>query len=491
MASIDGLISGMSTTDTINQLMQIEAAPQAALKSKITTANKVVTAYQSVNSRLSSLASAAKALGTTDAWGAMKATSTSDAAVVSAKAGASAGAVSFRVDRLAATQVMTYATTPVSSTGADVAPIDPNTGKPVIELRNSNNELVKTLEPADASLRSVATAINADSDLPYTAAAVQIGAGQYTLQLTAKSSGAQAAAGMTAAGLPANLGIGATATVTTQGNDAKLVVGTDNPYEITSATNSFADVLPGVTITAAKQQAATDAAVTVTVTADAEGIAAKVQAMVDNANVVLSEIASQSKGKTETVAAGPLVGDSAMRKLSQDILAAVASGVPGLGANNSTASLNEVGVSVDRSGKLTFDKNKFISAYQADPARTQKYFDSYTDVTKDGKGTANKFEPGFDTANGIARKLETLALVASEGVVDPTNPTKAKQGTLQALIQRRNEVISGLNDQVREWDVRLEARRSALQRQFSSLEVALGKMQQQSTWLAGQLAGLS
>jgi flagellar hook-associated protein 2 len=94
-------------------------------------------------------------------------------------------------------------------------------------------------------------------------------------------------------------------------------------------------------------------------------------------------------------------------------------------------------------------------------------------------------------AHGIGRKLEALALVASEGVIDPLNPTKAKQGTLQALIQRRNEAIKGLNDQVAEWDVRLELRKTALQKQFSSLEVAMGKMQQQSSWLAGQLAGLA
>jgi flagellar hook-associated protein 2 len=81
--------------------------------------------------------------------------------------------------------------------------------------------------------------------------------------------------------------------------------------------------------------------------------------------------------------------------------------------------------------------------------------------------------------------------MASEGVVDPTNPTKAKQGVLQSLIQQRNDAIKGLNDQVSAWDVRLESRKTALQRQFSNLEVALGKMQQQSSWLAGQLAGLA
>ena len=490
MASIDGLVSGMSTTDTINQLMQIEAAPQTALKNKITTANKVVTAYQSVNSRVSSLASAAAALDTASTWGAMKATANSDAVVVSAQPGAAAGSLSFRVGRLATTQIMTYDTTKVGGLDDTVVETDPDSGEGLIQLTDPNGG-VTTLRAKDGTLRSVAAAINGSADLPYTAAAVQIGKGQYTLQLTAKTSGEKAATDMAAAGLPTNLIGGPTASVTAQGDDAVLTVGTLATYEIKSATNTFADVMPGVTVTAAKQQAPADAAVTVTVTADADGIAAKVQAMVDNANVLLGEIGSQSTAKTDTTAAGPLVGDSVMRKLSQDILSAVASGVPGVGTNGGTASFNDVGVGVDRYGKLTFDKQKFMDAYQADPAKTQKYFDSYTDVTRAGKGTEGKFEPGFDTANGVARKLETLALVAGEGVIDPTDPTKPKQGTLQTLIQRRNEVIRGLNDQVSEWDVRLEARRSALQLQFSNLEVALGKMQQQSSWLAGQLAGLS
>jgi flagellar hook-associated protein 2 len=59
------------------------------------------------------------------------------------------------------------------------------------------------------------------------------------------------------------------------------------------------------------------------------------------------------------------------------------------------------------------------------------------------------------------------------------------------LIKRRNESIAALNDQVEAWDARLATRRSALQRQYSALEVALGKLKDQQSWLSGQLAGLS
>ncbi len=481
MASVDGLITGMSTTDTINQLMQIEALPQAALKTKITTANKVVSAYQSINTRLSSIATAAKALGDANAWGAMRASSSSDAAAVSAQPGAAAASLSFRVDKLAAAHVVTF-TDPAKAVSSVS---DPATA-PVMSGSTFDIKLTdgstKTLTPHDKSLQSVVAAINSAEKTAYKAAAVQIAPGKYTLQLTATATGETKA--FTA---PADIDLLGASVATTVGSDAQLTVGTDVKYPIKSTSNTFADVLPGVTVTAAKVQGLNDPQVTVNITADADGIAAKVQALVDSANVALNEIASQSKIKNGEVSAGPLVGDSAMRKLSQDILSAVSAGVAGIGSSGA-GSLSAVGVSVDRGGRLTFAKDKFIEAYQADPAGTQKYFDSYTE--KAG-GTEKAFDPGFDTANGVARKLEALALIASVGVADPTDSSAPKVGLLQNLIQRRNDNIRTLNDQVSAWDQRLEMRKTALQRQFSGLEVALGKMQQQSSWLAGQLAGLS
>jgi len=481
MTSIDGLITGMNTTDTINQLMQVEAAPQTALKTKISTANKVVSAYQSVNTRLSSLASAASALGSSATWGAMKATSNSTAAVVSAAAGAGAGSLSFRVEKLATTETLTFTDQSVSSASDPAIATVMAANSFTIAVSPTD---IRTITPDNKSLQSVVTAINKESGLPYKAAAVQIGPGQYTMQLTAKTSGAAAAIDPTT--LPSGLDLINPAT-TVIGADAELTVGTDATYTITSASNTFANVMSGVTVTVTKAQALTDPPVTIDVTADAEGIATKVQAMIDNANVVLSEIASQSKIKTGAVAAGPLVGDSAMRKLSQDILSTVSAGATGLGSNGTTASFKDVWVSTDSSGQLAFDKTKFLEAYKADPVKTQKYFDTYEE--KAG-GTAATFDPGFDTAVGLGRRLQSVALVASVGVPNPLDPAKPKQGIMQALIKRNTDTIKGLNDQVGEWDNRLEMRRDALQKQFSNLEVALGKMQQQSSWLAGQLAGL-
>jgi flagellar hook-associated protein 2 len=477
--TVDGLVTGMATTDMVSQLMKIEAMPQQFLKTKVGLQNKAVAAYQSVNTRLSSLASAAQALSNADAWGSVKTTSSSDAAAITAKPGATTGSLTFRVNHLAAAHTVTYSD-PTKSV-SNPATTSVLTGTTVdIKLADGTT---KQLTPTGQSLQSVVSAINGEANAAYKAAAVQIEPGKYTLQLTAKKTGEDFAFGPPTGIDPAVLGAGNT---TTLGTDAKLMVGTTaSAYPITSTTNTFADVMPGVTVTAVRAQLVGDAPITVGVDDDPDGIASKVQALVDTANVVLSEITSQTRPKNGDVPAGPLVGDSALRKLAQDVLSSVSGGAGGLG------SLSSVGVTLERSGKLSFDKTKFVAAYQADPAKTRTYFDSYTEVPH-ANANAAKFEPGWDQPKGLARKLEALSLVNGAGVILPTDAAnKPKQGILQNLIERRNSSIRSLNEQVGEWDLRLARRKSGLEKQFGGMEVALGKLKQQSNWLAGQLATLS
>ena len=59
--TVDGLVSGINTTQIISQLMQIEAQPQNMLKSKVSAESTVLSAYQAVNSKFAALQTAAEA----------------------------------------------------------------------------------------------------------------------------------------------------------------------------------------------------------------------------------------------------------------------------------------------------------------------------------------------------------------------------------------------------------------------------------------------
>src|SRR2546423_7939569 len=105
--SIDGLISGMNTSQVISQLMQVEAQQQTGLKQKVKDQKTVIKSLQSVNSKVSALKTAADKLILPMTWQAAKAASTSDAVKATAKTGAPTGSWTFNVKALATAQTST------------------------------------------------------------------------------------------------------------------------------------------------------------------------------------------------------------------------------------------------------------------------------------------------------------------------------------------------------------------------------------------------
>ncbi|HEY8532328.1 MAG TPA: flagellar filament capping protein FliD [Micromonospora sp.] len=482
LMSIDGLITGLNTSELISQLLTIEAAPQTALKNKVAEHNKAISAYQAVNTKMAALLNAAKAVNDPKTWTAMKATASSNVVAVTAAPGADVGELTFKVDRLATSHTVIFSGR-VSSLTDPVT--DPVISGSTIEVLLTDGTTT-TVTPADASLYSIVKAINETENAAYRAAAIQVAPGEYTLQLTAVASGSNSAFAQAAVGTYTLTGLDGlgTGTVITEGNDAQITVGSTVTFTVTSHSNTFVDVLPGVTITVLKAQSPTDDPVTVSVAPDHEAIAAKVQALYEAVNVVLGEMKTQTAAQNGSISAGTLVGDAAVRQLIQDILSAVSGGAGEYG------SYSTVGIELDRFGNLTFNKEKFLEALKADPERTRKLIEGYDNVP--GGRATELFEPGHDIAYGLARKLETIARRATEGIALPTDPVNTpKEGLIAGLIKRRNELIASLNEQIDNWDLRLAAREAALKRQFSMLEVSLSRLQQQSMWLAGQIASLA
>src|SRR5262249_14418035 len=133
--------------------------------------------------------------------------------------------------------------------------------------------------------QGVADAINAKG-LTVRAAVVTTGDGRTLLQFSSTKTGEDNA--FTVQGLtngdPTNVFEGQNATITV--GDPNDVAHTS--YTITSSSNTFNNVVPGVTVTALKP---TTTPVTVAVSSDSGKLADKMQALVDAANDALSSIA--------------------------------------------------------------------------------------------------------------------------------------------------------------------------------------------------------
>nr|BFE89279.1 hypothetical protein GCM10020093_118810 [Planobispora longispora] len=239
-------------------------------------------------------------------------------------------------------------------------------------------------------------------------------------------------------------------------------------YTVTSGSNAITGVLPGTTINVTKLENN----VTVTVDADNEAVADKMKAFVDAANAVLGEIKTQTAYTAGAKTKQPLAGNSTARQISQTVLGQIGGGQTGYG------SFSQFGVELDQYGKLTFDREQFLKAYAEDPAKVMNAVmaeDPTVQITTAPDGT--KIPKSKLTA--VMGLAERISIAANNSTTNITNAIKGSES-----------LVTDLNKRIDAWDLRLERREAALRKQFSNLEVSLGKLNQQSTWLAGQISSL-
>ncbi|WP_431837561.1 flagellar filament capping protein FliD [Cellulomonas sp. Y8] len=440
---IDGLISGMKTSEIIDQLLAVEGNQQTLLASKRTGLQSVVTALQSLNTKVASLGTAATTALKAESWQATTATASSTAVTAVTSKDASPSSLTLTVDTLATSQSTLY-TLPSSYTS----------GKPSFTLTVGGEE--KTIVASSPHIGDVVAAFNAEGT-GVTASAVNVGTADapvYRLQLTGTSTGAEN--GFTVAATNANDGTSLTSQQLRAAGDAKVTLwpGTPGQTEVTSASNTFKGLLTGVDLTVSK--AGTDE-VTVTVARNPSSMSKLASNLVTNLNAVLGDIADRTKATTGTAAdggsilkGGLLAGNTAVRMLQQSILAA---GTIDIGGKSPAS----VGIVVGRDGTFTFDEAAFTAAYAEDPVATQKM------------------------VQAVSTALETAATAASDST----------KGTLTAQITSYQNEVSDLADRIADWDDRLATRRASLTRIYTAMEVSMSQMQSTSNFLSQQLAQLN
>jgi flagellar hook-associated protein 2 len=439
-------------------MLDIERMPQQLLQNQQTALQKAITAYQSLNTKFSALATAAKTitgdiLAPTTSWNAVTATSSDSTRVaVSAQAGATASSLTFTVNQLATT-ASTF------STGTTAATTDVVTNQSTLNL--TKNGVTTTLSVGTGTLAEIVTAVNG-ANAGVTASAVQVSPGAYKLQLTSTATGVGDGAGITLTRTNGNNAFNTSSfgsMTVVAGKDAQVYVGAaGSGYTVSRSSNTISDLIPGATLTLLKADPTTPT--TVTLAGDPNAAADAVSKLVDSVNAIFGQIKLDSAYNSTTKVGGAFTSDPLTRQLQQNLASAATNSVGG----NALGSPGLAGVSITRDGTLTFDKTKFLAAYAKDPASVQAVL---------GVGT---------TANpGVAGRLAAVAKAA----------TDITTGSVTLAISNRNNRVSDLGKQISAWDTRLALKEKTLRAQFTAMESALGTMKSQSNWLAGQIAGLS
>lgn len=450
--SVDGLISGLSTSQLIQQLMSIERQPQVRLEQKRDAQQKVLDALRALKTKFSTVKTDAQTLDRARGWDLAKATSSDDTRVTAtASEGAATGTLTFSVENLAVAGAAASSGT-VASTDTDV------TDQATIWVQKGTTRTEVTIG-GTGTLADVVNAVN-KADIGVRATAVKVATDSYKLQLSSTTTGSDTdisvddGAGGNPFATPSSLG---TIDQLVAGEDATIRIGGAGGYTVTRSSNTFDDVMSGVTINLLKEEAGVD--VTVTVEADTEGLADRVEKMVDAVNAALTEIKAKTKYDAATQKGGVLLGDATVRRLQQRLVEAVMDEVAG----NALGNVSSVGITLERDGTFKLDRAKFLEAHADDPEAVE-----------------GLLGPGTETAPGVAARVYDVG----------DDAVQTGDGLLSTVITGKEDRIRRLGDRIADWESRLAQRELALRRKFATLETTLGQLQAQSNWLSGQLAGL-
>ena len=137
---------------------------------------------------------------------------------------------------------------------------------------------------------------------------------------------------------------------------------------IRSSTNSYENIVEGMTVTA---RGTSDAPIAVNVTEDRAAIADQMGELITALNGVLDTIGDLTAFNADTEEAGILLGDSTVRGVQRSLVRALTR--PIVGVDNAFSTMSELGVRF-RGGQFQFDRGDFEAALAEDPDAVERFF---------------------------------------------------------------------------------------------------------------------
>jgi flagellar hook-associated protein 2 len=310
------------------------------------------------------------------------------------------------------------------------------------------------------TLADIRTAINDADDNPGVIATIVTAEDGAHLVLTSRDTGSSEEITIAASGGDGGLAVfdfdpapGADAMSQIQAAaDAQLNV---DGFAITSASNSVAGAIEGVTLDL--HTAAPGSPVRLTVGLDNQAAEVAVEQFIEAYNGLIGTISELTAFDPETQVAGPLLGDATTRGIKSALRRELSAIVSGTGAVFTT--LSEIGVTTQPNGTIELDTDQLTAAIASD-------FDAVGRL--------------FASANtGIAVRMDAIL----KSILDTDGQIETREDALKERLDR-------IDDQREVLDRRMEAVRQRLQKQFDAMDRLVGQLNNTSAFLNQQLANL-
>ena len=247
-------------------------------------------------------------------------------------------------------------------------------------------------------------------------------------------------------------------------SNANLVV---DGVAITSTSNQIKDAIAGVTLDLFSTTTGTDGAL-VDMNRDTSGVKTKIQALVTAYNETMSMLGVVSDPKSTVEGYGAtLVGNSTVSAIRSQVRDMV---VGAEFASGSISALRDIGVSIDKSGKLQMDGAKLDTALQNN-------FDDVVKMFSNNQEDQSKFNA---TPSGVAgdayKKLGAL--------LDPAG------GTLKTLSDNQSQKITSYQKQLDALEARMAVLLKRYTDQFASMNSLVGQIKSTQTGLKSSFDGM-
>lgn len=424
-----GVGSGVLTSDLVDQLVAAERKPtETRLTQKTQQTEALLSAYGKLRSAVTELRLPMRQLSSPDNLKAFSASSSNEDIGVSVNASkASRGTYNVEVTSLASAQALASQTVFADRDATSV-------GQGELQLSVGDKITNITIDSSNDTLQGLANAIN-ESDAGVSAGVIDTGSG-YQLVLSADETGTANAVSISVTGdtggtntdneglsrfaFNTGLDTGAGLQETIAASDAVMKV---NGVEVTRSTNTFENVIDGLTFDIKAEGTST-----IKVSQDLGAVADRVQGFVDKFNALQSTIDSLAGFNAEAGVGSLLTGDSTVRGIQNQLRSILTRVVPGM-ENASVRSLADVGITTDwETGGLEFDRAKFEEQLKANPDDVTALFaeqgrttDSQVEFVRSGLDT----EPGdYDinvTQAATRGKLVGGAALANSFEITDTN----------------------------------------------------------------------
>jgi flagellar hook-associated protein 2 len=313
-----------------------------------------------------------------------------------------------------------------------------------------------------SSLSAIRDAINANKDAGVNATIINDGQG-YRLALSSKNTGADASIAsfsfVDTSQDPAVTMVGPfgeDAATNRAGEDAALTV---NGISISSANNQIEGAIQGVTLNLAELSIADGETATSTINIERDTLKQReaINGFVKAFNDLKGTIGKLTSFSGDVDTAGELVGDNTVRTIEGRLRSVLTGGIEG----GELSTLSQLGITLQRDGKLEVDDAKLSDLVANNPQALSDFF------------------AGDTTANGMAGKLNTTVeqMLGNNGVV-------------KLAISGAENRVKSLDERFERMEVTIERTISRYRTQFGQLDAMVAQMNSMSSYLTQQFDAL-